>query len=58
MTARSYISDKKVEIIISAATCVIILWLLTIFKVNPVASTLIIGLFLVSWVSAYIYAYS
>lgn len=58
MTARSYISDKKVEIIISAATCVIILWLLTIFKVNPVASTLIIGLFLVSWVSAYIYDYN
>ena len=48
MTIKSYLKDKIVEIILVAVICVIIIWLLLVFKVNLVASSLITGLFLVS----------
>ena len=58
MTIKSYLKDKIVEIILEAVICVIIIWLLLVFKVNLVASSLITGLFLVSWISIFIYDYN
>ena len=58
MTISNYLKDKIVEIILAAVICVIIIWLLLVFKVNLVASALITGLFLVSWISIFIYDYN
>ena len=58
MTVRNYIKDKIIEIILVAVICVIIIWLLLVFKVNLVASVLITGLFLVSWIGMLIYDYN
>ena len=58
MTVRNYIKDKIIEIILVAVICVIIIWLLLVFKVNLVASVLITGLFLVSWIGMFIYDYN
>ncbi|MCR5227764.1 MAG: sensor histidine kinase [Eubacterium sp.] len=58
MTVKKYVKDKIIEIIIAAVVGVIILWLLTIFKVNLVAITLITGLFILSWISDFIYDYN
>ena len=58
MTISNYLKDKIVEIILAAIICVIIIWLLLVFNVNLVASALITGLFLVSWISIFIYDYN
>ena len=58
MEVKKYLKDKSVELITTVIVLLITIWLLVVFKVNPVGVALITGLFLVSGISIFIYDYN
>jgi len=45
MTFKAYLKDKSVEILVSLAACIIIVWLLVVFRLNTVAVVMAAGIY-------------
>lgn len=58
MTFKRYLKDKTVELLVSFVACLIIVWLLVVFRLNAVAVVMIAGLYALSGIICLLHDYN